>query len=130
MADPQSEQLRASINTVVIAPVGLQDALLVFLHSAPELKLIACTATTQVLLALDLAQTPELILLEAPTSSDEAQTRVTQLKTAWPASHLIALVHHRNQVALVQAAGADEVLLSGVAPSLLMQVITRFSRAG
>jgi DNA-binding NarL/FixJ family response regulator len=114
-----------SISVAIVAPVWLQNALLVFLHSAPELKLVACTATVQVLLALDLEKIPELIILETDKRRERAQEQIKRLKAAWPASNLLALIAHKSLGALMQAAGADEVLVSGTAPEQLRLAISR-----
>jgi DNA-binding NarL/FixJ family response regulator len=125
MAEEKREQMGPSISVAIVAPVWLQNALLVFLHSAPELKLVACTATVQVLLALDLEKIPELIILETDKRRERAQEQIKRLKAAWPASNLLALIAHKSLGALMQAAGADEVLVSGTAPEQLRLAISR-----
>jgi DNA-binding NarL/FixJ family response regulator len=121
----KQEHLEASTSVAVIAPVWLQHALLVFLHSAPELRLVACTATVQILLALDLGQTPELIIVETDKNYQQAQEQVREIKAAWPDSRIIALIAHKSLKRSVQAAGADEVLVSGTAPEQLKLAIAR-----
>ncbi|HXV43447.1 MAG TPA: hypothetical protein VEC96_10310 [Anaerolineae bacterium] len=125
MDEEKRELLRPSTCVAIVAPVWLQNALLVFLHSAPELKLVACTATVTVLLALDLEQIPELIILETEKRREQAQQQIKRLRAAWPNSSIIALIQHNSLRALMQAAGADEVLVSGTAPELLRQAISR-----
>jgi hypothetical protein len=125
MNEEKRERLGPSTSVAIVAPVWLQSALLVFLHSAPELKLVACTATVQVLLALDLEQIPELIILETDKRREHAQEQIRSIKTAWPTSHIIALIPHSSLRALMHAAGAEEVLVSGTAPEQLRLTISR-----
>jgi hypothetical protein len=125
MDEEKREHLGPSTSVAIVAPVWLQNALLVFLHSAPELKLIACTATVQVLLALDLEQIPELIILETDKRREQAQQQIRRIKDAWPTSNIIALIQHLSLRALMQAAGANEVLVSGTAPEQLRLAISR-----
>ncbi len=125
MEEEKRDHVQGLTSVAIVAPIWLQNALLVYLHSAPELKLVACTATVPILLALDLQQIPDLIILEADKKSENAQNQVKRLKISWPASHIIALIQHSSQAALVQAAGAAEILLSGTAPEELMRAISR-----
>jgi hypothetical protein len=107
MDEEKRETVRSLTYGAVVAPVWLQHPLVVFLHSVPELKLVACTASVKVLLALDLAQIPELIILETDKSYKHTQERIRRLKAAWPASNILALIPHESLAALVQSAGAD-----------------------
>jgi DNA-binding NarL/FixJ family response regulator len=124
MDEEKREHLGPSTSVAIVAPVWLQNALLVFLHSSPSLKLVACTATVQVLLALDLEQTPQIIIIETDKRRDHAQDQIKWIKAAWPASSIIALIPHSNLRALMRAAGADEVLVSGSEPEQLRQAIS------
>jgi hypothetical protein len=125
MDEDKREHLGPSTHVAIVAPVWLQNALLVFLHSAPELKLVACTATVPVLLALDLDQIPELIILETDKRREQAQQQIRRIKAAWPTSKLIALIPHSSLRTLMQVVGADEVLVSGTAPEQLRLAISR-----
>jgi hypothetical protein len=125
MDEEKREPLEPSTSVAIVAPVWLQNALLVFLHSAPELKLVACTATVQVLLALDLEQIPQLIILETDKRREQAQQQISRPKAAWPVSNIIALIQHHSLRVLMQAAGADEVLVSGSSPEQLRLAISR-----
>jgi DNA-binding NarL/FixJ family response regulator len=129
MDEEKREHLRPSTCVAIVAPVWLQNALLVFLHSAPELRLVACTATVPVLLALDLEQIPDLIILETDKSREQAQQQIRRLKAAWPDTNIIALIQHNSLRALMQAAGADEVLVSGTAPEQLRLAISRLKHS-
>jgi hypothetical protein len=123
--EEKQQPLGPPVNVAIVAPVWLQDALLVFLRSISELKLVACVATVQVLLSLDLEQTPELIILETDKKYGHAQEQIRSIKTAWPDSHIIALIPHNGLKPFIQAADVDEVLVSGVAPEQLRQTISR-----
>ncbi len=112
-------------NVAIVAPVWLQNALMVLLHAEPDLKLVACTATVQVLLSLDLEQSPDLVILEANEQLERAEEQLRRIKTAWPTSGCVALIEERRQSALIRAAGADEILLKGATPEQLLNAIRR-----
>jgi hypothetical protein len=125
MVEEKREQVWPLTPVAIVAPVWLQHALVVFLHSVPELKLVACTATVRVLLSLDLELIPNLIILETDKRYQQAQEQIRRLRSAWPASHIVALVPRGSLKALVQAAGADMALDSGIVPEELRQAIIR-----
>lgn len=129
MDEEKQEHLGLSTHVAVVAPVWLQHPLVVFLHSTPELKLVACTATVKILLTLDLEQIPQLIILETDKNYERAAEQVRRIKAAWPASNIIALIPHQSLRALVQAAGANEVLVSGTAPEQLRLAIARLKNS-
>lgn len=129
MDSAKQEHFKSLTSVAIVAPIWLQNALIVLLHSAPDLKLVACTATVQVLLALDLEQIPEIILLEADKRSERVQEQISRLKATWPASKVIAVLEHSSQETPARLAGADEVLLKGTRPDPLMLAIRRFRPA-
>ena len=129
MAEEMQEPIGSSTYIAIVAPVWLQNALLVFLHSTPALKLVACTATVQVLLALDLDKIPELIIIETEKDYRRAQDQIERIKAAWPASHVIALIPDKSLRVFVQAAGATEVLVSGTSPEQLRQAIAQLTHS-
>lgn len=112
----QSTVLQAP--TVIVAPIALQQALLVLLRAQGVYAPILCAATVQGL-AMTLA--PRLLLYTMPEAADA--TDVQTLKQRWPAAGLLVLVAKPAQQALAQAAGADIVLPQGVAPRQLREAI-------
>lgn len=113
----QSTVLQAP--TVIVAPIALQQALLVLLRAQGVYAPILCAATVQGL-AMTLA--PRLLLYTMPEAAADA-TDVQTMKQRWPAAGLLVLVAKPAQQALAQAAGADIVLPQGVAPRQLREAI-------
>ena len=98
----QSTVLQAP--TVIVAPIALQQALLVLLRAQGVYAPILCAATVQGL-AMTLA--PRLLLYTMPEGADA--TDVQTLKQRWPAAGLLVLVAKPAQQALAQAAGVGLV---------------------
>ncbi len=104
--------------TIVIAPVGLQPALLVLLQAHGISEPVVCATTIH-----SLAPTLSPRLLIYALTASAALTDVQTLKQLWPAAGLLVLVAEPEQQPLAQAAGADSVLLSGVSPHRLLNAI-------
>lgn len=128
MKPEKREHSEPQTSVAIVAPVWLQNALIVLLHAETDLKLVACTATVQVLLSLDLEKTPELVILETDEQRERVEEQVGRIKTVWPTSSCIALVEHSKQKADLQAAGADVTLLKGVTPQQLMTAIRQLRK--
>ena len=109
------------ISVGVVAPAWFQEPLAVLLHAAPRTRLWAYGSIVEELLALPMEGWPDLVLLYA--SDEHAATQVRQVKAAWPTTHCVALIRQRQQQRAVVEAGADVVLLQGVAPSRLLETI-------
>ena len=118
----QSTVLQAP--TVIVAPIALQQALLVLLRAQGVYAPILCAATVQGL-AMTLA--PRLLLYTMPEAAADA-TDVQTMKQRWPAAGLLVLVAKPAQQALAQAAGADIVLPQGVAPRQLREAIAALNK--
>lgn len=103
---------------VIVAPIALQQALLVLLRAQGVYEPILCAATVQ---SLATTLTPRLLLYTMPEAADA--TDVQTLKQRWPAAGLLVLVAKPNQQPLAQAAGADVVLPQGVAPHQLRDAV-------
>lgn len=106
-----------------IVPVWLQDALAVLLKSDQAVRLVACTTTMQTMLLLSLDRSPDVVVLDVDDRDEQASHQVRQIRAVWPDSGCIALVARGSQQSLVQAAGADEVLLKGSPPKQMLRVI-------
>lgn len=104
--------------TVIIAPIALQQALLVLLRAQGLREPLLCVATVQNL-ATTLA--PRLLIYTMYQAADV--TEVQLVKAHWPAVGLLVLVAAPEQRALAQAAGADAVLPQGVSPHQLRATI-------
>lgn len=125
MAQKQNDLSKAEHPTTVaaIVPVWLQDALAVLLKSDQSVSLIACTATIQTMLLLSLDQSPNVVVLDVDDRNEQASDQVRQIRAVWPDSGCIALVARGGQQSLMQAAGAEGVLLKGSPPKQLLTMI-------
>ena len=130
MTIPQDDLSRVERPTTIAAvvPVWLQDALAVLLKSDQLVRLGACTATIQTMLLLSLDRSPDVVLLDADEQDEKASSQVKQIKTVWPDSRCIVLVEQGGQQNLMQASGADEVLLKGVTPNQLFTAIHQWRK--
>lgn len=115
---------------VAAVPDRLQAAMAVLVGSEPNIHLIAASADIQTLLLLHLDQPPDLVLLEVDEDDKEASRQIRRVKAVWPQARCIALVELARQREPVRAAGADIVLVKGVAPRRLMSVIMGLWRPG
>ena len=104
--------------TVIIAPIAMQQALLVLLRAQGLHEPLLCVATVQ-----NLAPTlaPRLVIYTMHEAADA--TEVQTVKQRWPVAGLLVLVTKPEQRALAQAAGADFVLPQGVSPHQLREAI-------
>lgn len=104
--------------TVIIAPIALQQALLVLLRAQGVREPILCANTVH---SLATTGAPRLLLYTVHEAADA--TAVQTLKERWPAAGLLVLVAKPEQQALAHAAGADVVLPHGVSPHQLREAI-------
>ncbi len=125
--DTQSNVERPT-NIAAIVPVWLQDALAVLLKSDQSIRLVACTATIQTMLLLSLDRAPDLVLLDVDERDEQASDQVRQIRAVWPDARCITLIDRGGQQSVMQAAGADEVLLKGTLAKQLLTVIHRVAQ--
>jgi DNA-binding NarL/FixJ family response regulator len=127
MTKPKSsraEDTLATLAVAVVAPVWFQEPLAVLLQAAPGTGLWAYGSSVEELLALPMKEWPDLVLLYA--SDLHSANQVRQVRVAWPTTYCVALIRQPQQQRAVIEAGADAVLLQGVAPSRLLETIEAF----
>ena len=118
-----THRIESTITVAVVAPAALRDAYCVLLEAAAEVKVVACATTVQALLQMAVEQPLDLVLLDAERRDEQATEQVRRIKAAWPTARCIVLVEHARQEELVQKAGADVVLLKGIYPKRLLEII-------
>ena len=109
-------------NVAVIAPAWLRDPLTVLLDAAPHTRVWAYETSVGSLLAALTKGAPDVILLYV--TGIDAEAKVREIRVAWPALRVVALVEQAQQQAAVRCAGADVVLIQGLAPQRLVQALT------
>ena len=105
----------------VVAPAWFQEPLAVLVYAIPSTRLWAYGSSVEDLLSLPIGEVPDLVLLYA--SDVHAASQVRQVKAGWPTARCVALIRERRQQPAVLEAGADLVLLQGVAPGRLVAAI-------
>lgn len=110
--------------TVIVAPIGLQSALLVLLQTQGGNDPIVCTTTVQ---SLSPVLNPHLLIYVI--CKETTQVEVQAVKATWPTVHLLVLVAEPEQQALAQAAGADVILLQGVSSQRLLEAVVQLPHA-
>ena len=103
---------------VIIAPIALQQALLVLLRAQGLLEPILCVATVQ---NLPVTVVPHILIYIMHKEADAADVQL--MKQRWPTAGLLVLVAEPEQQASAQAAGADASLPQGVSPHKLREVV-------
>ena len=113
--------MTATKTIAVVAPAWFQEPLAVLFHAAPGTRLWAYGSTVEDLLSLPMQEEPDLVLLYG--SDMHPGSQVKRLKAGWPTAQCVALIRDRQQQRAVLEAGADLVLLQGVAPGRLLAAI-------
>lgn len=108
--------------TIIIAPVGLQQALLVLLQTQVGYEPIVCATKVP---SLSTILNPHLFIYAM--GKETTSTEVQAVKATWPAAHLLVLAVEPEQQALAQDVGADIVLLQGTSPQRLLEAIRLLS---
>ena len=124
MTKPKSSRVEGTLVTLavaVVAPVWFQEPLAVLLHAAPGTRLWAYGSSNEELLSLPMQEAPDLVLLYGSDMHPAGQ--VKQVKAGWPTAQCVALIRDRQQESDVIEAGADVVLLQGIAPGQLLAAI-------
>ena len=124
MTDSETSRAAGSLTALavaVVAPSWFQEPLAVLLHAAPGTKLWAYGSIVEDLTSLPIVEVPDLVLLYASAIGPANQVR--QVKKAWPTTQCVVLIRERQQQRAVIEAGADLVLLQGVAPGRLLEMI-------
>ena len=115
--------IEAIITVIAIVPNWLQEPLSILLEASINVQVIGSASSLEEVASLEGGRSPDLVLAYAEGGDDAAAEQIRQLKAHWPKARLIALVEHSSQRDLVEAAGADQVVLKGVSPGKLLEMI-------
>lgn len=105
----------------VIAPAWLHESLGVLLQAAPGVKVWSCATSAEELLSAAPERPPNLVVLYI--SSRQDGNWIGEIKATWPDAHRIVLVEHPRYQGVAKQAGADVVLLQGLAPGRLLDAL-------
>jgi DNA-binding NarL/FixJ family response regulator len=117
------QDIEATVTVIAIVPNWLQEPLSVLLEASIDVKVIGSASSLEELPSLEGNQSPDLVFAYADGGDAAAAEQIGQLKAHWPKAHLIALVEHSGQRDLAEAAGANQVVLKGVSPGKLLEMI-------
>lgn len=129
MREPERENNKplTKISTIVtVVPDWLQAALTVLIESLPEFNLIARVSSVEQLLLLQLAQNPDLIVMDIQNDLKLVEIHLSRIKNIWPETYCIVLTKYTKHRAHLLAYGADEVLIEGVPPQRLIDAIRNY----
>ena len=116
--------MEVSTTVGIVAPFWLHEPLGVLVQAAPGVIWAGCTTTVEALLSAPVETPPDLVLLYA--ASILAAGQVREVKAAWPHARCIVLVENVQHQNVAQQAGADLVLLEGLAPGRLLETLDAF----
>ena len=114
---------QTTLTAGVVAPFWLHEPLGVLVQAAPGVIWAGCTTTVEALLSAPAEEPPDLVLLYA--ANRLAASQVGEVKGAWPHARCIVLVEDARHQAVALKAGADLVLLEGLAPGRLLETLDR-----
>jgi hypothetical protein len=101
----------------------LHESLGVLLQAAPGVQLSSCATRVAELISTPTDAPLDVVLVyDCGTGLPSA---VGAIRAAWPGACTIVLVKHSRQVDAARAAGADEILLEGLAPARLLETLDR-----
>lgn len=118
--------MKSDIPVLIVAKAGRwRDGLQVLLRTIDGLKLIGPAENLAAALSLMATHSPLVIVLDFNLPNDEPWTLLKQVKTDHPQTRCLALIESEAQKQLVQAAGADGVLLAGFNLEMLQTAIEK-----
>lgn len=118
--------MNSDIPVLIVANAGRwQDGLQVLLRTIDGLNLIGSAESSAAALSLIAANSPLVIVLDFNLPNDEAWTLLKHVKSDYPQARCLALIESETQKQLVQAAGADGVLLAGFNLEMLQTAIEK-----
>ena len=112
-----------TIALIVARPGPLLNSLQALMTTIPQIEMLAETNDPSVLLRMEAAMQPDLVLLDASFPGDEIWPALRQIKAEWSQTWSIVLVEDTRQQQQAEAAGADLVLLKGFRAAKLVAAI-------
>ena len=109
---------------IVAKPGRIRDSLEALLRTIPQVKIVGQVDNVSTALEMIAEHSPDLVLLVANLSHDEARQILEYVKDV-PGTQCLVLTDTRLNLEQAEAAGADEVLLTGFPTSKLFESVTR-----
>lgn len=118
--------MKDDVPILIVAKSGRwRDSLQVLIRAVEGVELLAPTDGIASALPLLAAYAPLLVVLDFNLLGDEAWTLLQQIKRDYPQVRCLALIESETQKQLVQAAGADNVLLAGFTLEMLQTALAQ-----
>ena len=109
---------------IVAKPGRIRDSLEALLKTIPQVKIIGQVDDSSMALGMITGYSPDLMLLVTDLSNDGAGQILEHLKDV-PRTRCLVVANTKLNLEQVEAAGADEVLLTGFPTSKLFETVTR-----
>ena len=113
-----------TVTAGIVAPTWLHESLTVLLEAAPDMRIRTCATTVEALLSAPAEEPPDVVLLYA--ASRRTASQVAEVKSAWPQTHCIVLIEYYRFQSAAKEAGADAILLEGLAAGRLLKTLDSF----
>ena len=109
---------------IVARPGRIRDSLEALLRTIPQVKIVGQVEDSSTALEMITEYGQDLVLLVTDPSNDGAGQILEHLKDA-PGTQCLVLTNTRLNLKQAEAAGADDVLLTGFTTSTLFESVTR-----
>jgi DNA-binding NarL/FixJ family response regulator len=110
---------------LVVKPGPLRDALRTLIDTIPQIATVQEAQDRSSAMDMVAEYSPDLVLLDAGLPNGGAWLTVKQIKDGWPQSRCVVMTDTCQQVSAAKAAGADILLLKGLPPAKLVEIIER-----
>ena len=116
---------KANKSVLIVAKPGrIRDSLEALLRTMPQVKIVGQVDNSSTTLEMITEYGPDLVLLVTNLSNDGAGQILEHLKDA-PRTQCLVLTNTKLNLEQAEAAGADEVLLTGFPTNKLFETVTR-----
>ena len=110
------------MTALIIAPPGLlREGLLAALDTLHSIGVVGQADTVSQAVVVE--HDPAFVLFSAEGPENHSLAAIQKLKARWPAARCIALVDTVAQQQAALTMGVDEVLIKGVRPQVLLEII-------
>ena len=111
---------------IVAKPGPLRDSLQALISTMPQIEVVAEASDPSALLPMSDRIRPDIVLVDASQSENEAWGALRDIHGRWPQARTIILVENSQQQRQALDVGADVALLKGFPAAKLSAVIEEF----
>ena len=114
---------QVTLALIVARPGPLRNSLQALMTTIPQIEILAETSDPSALLRMGAKIQPDVVLLDASLPEEQVWPALRHIKEEWCHNRSIVLVEDSQQRQMVQAAGADVVLVKGFPAAKLIAAI-------